>query len=103
MHANFLVCSGLLGVLYAENEEINQTYSLPTELDSLEGNKLFQKQTNRISRVAKGAGVMEFEVKELLNQYAKFAQMVKKMGGMKGLFKGECAQNFIESLLQIPQ
>lgn len=32
---------------------------------------------------------MEFEVKELLSQYAKFAQMVKKMGGMKGLFKGE--------------
>lgn len=32
---------------------------------------------------------MEIEVKDLLNQYAKFAQMVKKMGGMKGLFKGK--------------
>ena len=58
------------------------------ELDSLDGNKIFSKQTTRISRVARGAGVMEMEVKELLNQYAKFAQMVKKMGGMKGLFKG---------------
>ena len=27
------------------------------------------------------------EVQELLSQYTKFAQMVKKMGGMKGLFK----------------
>lgn len=60
-----------------------------SELDSLDGNKLFQKQGCRISRVARGAGVMEIEVKDLLNQYAKFAQMVKKMGGMKGLFKGE--------------
>lgn len=60
-----------------------------SELDSLDGNKLFQKQGNRISRVARGAGVMEIEVKDLLNQYAKFAQMVKKMGGMKGLFKGK--------------
>lgn len=58
------------------------------ELDSLDGNKLFSKQLTRISRVARGAGVMEFEVKDLLNQYAKFSQMVKKMGGMKGLFKG---------------
>jgi len=58
------------------------------ELDCLDGNKLFSKQPSRISRVARGAGVMEFEVKDLLNQYAKFSQMVKKMGGMKGLFKG---------------
>ncbi|XP_076068017.1 signal recognition particle 54k [Oratosquilla oratoria] len=58
------------------------------ELDSLDGNKLFTKEPGRMIRVARGAGVMEVEVKELLNQYAKFSQMVKKMGGMKGLFKG---------------
>lgn len=28
------------------------------------------------------------EVKELLQQYKKFAEMVKKMGSIKGLFKG---------------
>ena len=60
-----------------------------SELDSLDGNKLFSKQITRVSRVARGSGVMEVEVKELLSQYAKFAQMVKKMGGMKGLFKGK--------------
>jgi hypothetical protein len=27
-------------------------------------------------------------VQELLTQYTKFAAMVKKMGGIKGLFKG---------------
>ena len=37
---------------------------------------------------------MEIEVKDLLNQYAKFAQMVKKMGGMKGLFKGKFLSNY---------
>ena len=28
------------------------------------------------------------EVQELIKQYTKFAQVVKKMGGIKGLFKG---------------
>ena len=38
--------------------------------------------------MARGAGVSVREVNELLTQYKKFAQMVKKMGGIKGLFKG---------------
>ena len=38
--------------------------------------------------MAWGAGVEEREVQELLKQYAKFSQVVKKMGGIKGLFKG---------------
>ena len=41
-----------------------------------------------MKRVAYGAGVEEREVQELLKQYAKFSQVVKKMGGIKGLFKG---------------
>ncbi|XP_021367137.1 signal recognition particle 54 kDa protein isoform X1 [Mizuhopecten yessoensis] len=59
------------------------------ELDSLEGERLFAKQTGRALRVARGAGVSIREVNELLTQYKKFAQMVKKMGGIKGLFKGK--------------
>ena len=39
--------------------------------------------------MARGAGVSVREVNELLTQYKKFAQMVKKMGGIKGLFKGK--------------
>ena len=31
------------------------------------------------------------EVNELLKQYANFSAMVKKMGGIKGLFKGTCS------------
>ena len=38
--------------------------------------------------MAGGAGVTEREVQELLKQYTKFSQVVKKMGGIKGLFKG---------------
>lgn len=59
------------------------------ELDSPNGAKLFTKQQGRINRVARGSGVSAKEVQELLSQYQKFAQMVKKMGGIKGLFKGK--------------
>lgn len=58
------------------------------ELDNRDGAKLFSKQPSRAIRVAQGAGVTEKEVKELVNQYTKFAAVVKKMGGIKGLFKG---------------
>lgn len=61
---------------------------LIAELDNKDGAKLFSKQPNRVQRVARGAGVATRDVQELLTQYTKFAQMVKKMGGIKGLFKG---------------
>merc|ERR1712186_207630 len=50
--------------------------------------KIFAREPKRMSRVASGAGVTIREVQELLKQYTKFAQVVKKMGGIKGLFKG---------------
>lgn len=37
--------------------------------------------------MARGAGVSAKEVQDLITQYQKFAQIVKKMGGIKGLFK----------------
>jgi len=58
------------------------------ELDNQDGAKLFTKQPGRVTRVARGAGVTERDVKELISQYTKFAAVVKKMGGIKGLFKG---------------
>ncbi len=58
------------------------------ELDNQDGAKLFSKQPTRMARVARGSGVTEREVKELISQYTKFAAVVKKMGGIKGLFKG---------------
>lgn len=58
------------------------------ELDSRDGAKVFSKQPGRITRVARGSGVTEKEVKDLIAQYTKFAAVVKKMGGIKGLFKG---------------
>ena len=61
---------------------------LNVELDNRDGAKLFSKQQGRIVRVAQGAGVTEKEVKDLIAQYTKFAAVVKRMGGIKGLFKG---------------
>merc|ERR1711879_1090026 len=58
------------------------------ELDGKDGAKIFAREPRRLSRVASGAGVTIREVQELLKQYTKFAQVVKKMGGIKGLFKG---------------
>lgn len=58
------------------------------ELDHPNGTKIFQQQPSRYERAARGSGTSVKEVKDLLSQYSKFAQMVKKMGGIKGLFKG---------------
>lgn len=58
------------------------------ELDNQDGAKLFSKNPSRVTRIARGAGVTERDVKELITQYTKFAAVVKKMGGIKGLFKG---------------
>ncbi|EDV19625.1 signal recognition particle 54, partial [Trichoplax adhaerens] len=58
------------------------------ELDNRDGAKFFSRTPGRTQRVARGAGVSIREVHELLSQHTKFAQVVKKMGGIKGLFKG---------------
>ncbi|KAI1704457.1 SRP54-type protein, GTPase domain-containing protein [Ditylenchus destructor] len=58
-----------------------------SELDHPKANDLFTKEPTRLGRVARGSGSAPNEVKELLSQYKKFADMVKKMGSMKGLFK----------------
>jgi len=64
------------------------------ELDHREGAKLFSKEKTRVSRVARGSGVTEREVQDLISQYTKFAAVVKKMGGIKGLFKsGDVTKN----------
>jgi len=57
------------------------------ELDHKDGAKFLTKSTGRVSRVARGSGTLPREVNELLSHHGKFAQMVKKLGGKKGLFK----------------
>lgn len=64
-----------------------------SELDHREGAKVF-RENSRVIRVARGSGVTEREVKDLISQYTKFAAVVKKMGGIKGLFKsGDVTKN----------
>jgi len=63
------------------------------ELDHPKVTDLFTKQPTRVNRIARGAGVTINEVKELLGQYKKFADMVKKMGSIKGLFKEQPGKN----------
>jgi signal recognition particle subunit SRP54 len=74
---------------------------LNKELDHLDGAKLFKNQPGRHARVARGAGVSIRDVQDLITQYSKFAQMVKKMGGIKGLFKsGDMTKNVNPTQMQ---
>ena len=57
------------------------------ELDNQDGAKLFNKQPGRITRVARGSGLPESEVKQLLNDYTKFANKMKKLEGVHDRFK----------------
>ena len=59
-------------------------------LDHPNGKRVFDRQASRVARVARGSGTSIREVEEPIKQYGKFAELVKKMGGMKGLFKGVC-------------
>jgi len=76
-------------------------FFVKTELDHLDGAKLFKNQPGRCARVARGAGVSIRDVQDLITQYSKFAQMVKKMGGIKGLFKsGDMTKNVNPTQMQ---
>uniref|UniRef100_A0AC35F5R9 Signal recognition particle subunit SRP54 n=1 Tax=Panagrolaimus sp. PS1159 TaxID=55785 RepID=A0AC35F5R9_9BILA len=59
-----------------------------SELDHIKGDQLFTKEPNRIKRVANGSGTSIDEVKTVITQYKKFAELVKKVGSIKGLFNG---------------
>ena len=48
--------------------------------------KLFKTQKDRYNRVARGAGVLVSDVKDLIAQHSKVAQAVKRLGGSKNLF-----------------
>uniref|UniRef100_A0AC35UDR1 Signal recognition particle 54 kDa protein n=1 Tax=Rhabditophanes sp. KR3021 TaxID=114890 RepID=A0AC35UDR1_9BILA len=58
------------------------------ELDHPKACDLFSKEPTRYTRVARGSGVIETEIYELLSQYKKFAELIKKIGTTKNLFKG---------------
>ncbi|KAJ3150203.1 Signal recognition particle [Geranomyces variabilis] len=62
------------------------------ELDS--DAKCFTLQPTRIYRVAKGSGATVREIEEMLMQFQKFAEVIKTMGGSKGLLANmQKAQN----------
>ena len=56
-----------------------------SELDCQNGAKFFNKEPNRIQRVAQGSGVDENDVRGLLQQYTTFAKVMQKNAN---LFKG---------------
>eukprot|EP01135_Chromosphaera_perkinsii_P009983 Nk52_evm18s1992 gene=Nk52_evmTU18s1992 len=76
-----------------EKESSNRLKKCMTIMDSMTDDELdsdgkcFSLQPNRAIRVSRGSGAHPREVTDLIAQYKKFAQLVKKMGGMKGLFK----------------
>ncbi|KAG5463651.1 MAG: signal recognition particle, SRP54 subunit, M-domain-containing protein [Olpidium bornovanus] len=59
------------------------------ELDS--DGKIFAAQPGRVRRVALGSGTSVREVEELLVMHSRFALMIKKMGGSKGMLQNMMA------------
>ena len=47
---------------------------------------------SRIRRIARGSGTKEEEVRELLDQYFKMRKVMKSIGGIKGLKRGQLEQ-----------
>ena len=48
--------------------------------------------SSRIKRIAKGSGTSESDVRGLLKQYKQSKKMIKKLGGMKGMKRGNLAK-----------
>jgi signal recognition particle subunit SRP54 len=61
--------------------------------------EIFEKQTSRISRVAKGAGVANSEVRALLKQYKLIADMIKT-GSSMNLEEGALDQKQMQKLMK---
>lgn len=55
------------------------------ELDS--DSKIFHAQPTRVTRIAKGSGVLIGEIEELLAQFAQMEKMIKTIGGKNGLLQ----------------
>ncbi|GMR48748.1 hypothetical protein PMAYCL1PPCAC_18943 [Pristionchus mayeri] len=55
------------------------------ELDQPKLMELFTKEPSRLIRVARGSGSSQMAVHELLSQYKKVSDVMKKMGSTKGL------------------
>ncbi|KAI9307760.1 signal recognition particle protein [Cunninghamella echinulata] len=75
----------------SEEEGSNRIKRMMCIMDSMTDKELdgdakqFQDNRTRIIRVAKGSGTSVHEVEEILQQYQRFAEMVKTMGGKNGL------------------
>jgi len=48
--------------------------------------------SSRIKRISRGAGVKEAEVRELLKQYKQSKKLIKKLGGVSGIKRGNLAK-----------
>ncbi|CAL2041817.1 unnamed protein product [Caenorhabditis brenneri] len=80
-----------------EQESVNRLKRMMTVMDSMsdkeldhpKASELFTKEPNRVARVARGSGSHQQEVRDLLAQYKKFSDVVKKIGSIKGLFNGK--------------
>jgi signal recognition particle subunit SRP54 len=49
-------------------------------------------ESSRIKRIAKGSGRPETEVRELLNQYNQMKKVMRQLGGMSGMQRGQLKQ-----------
>jgi signal recognition particle subunit SRP54 len=67
--------------------------------EEIENPEILEKQTSRISRIAKGAGVHNSEIRALLKQYKMLSDIVKSSSGTD-MESGELSQKQLQKLMK---
>ncbi|MBI3334158.1 signal recognition particle protein Srp19, partial [Candidatus Pacearchaeota archaeon] len=67
-------------------------------LEEIENPELLEKQTGRMSRVAKGSGTSVSEIRALIKQYSLLKSMMKDTSSLKGMESGSLDQKTMMKL-----
>ncbi|MFA5953618.1 MAG: signal recognition particle receptor subunit alpha [Candidatus Pacearchaeota archaeon] len=88
--------------LGAQEEKIQKWEHIIKSLtnEEKENPELLSKQTSRISRIAKGAGVNNSDVRSLLKQYEMLQSFIKDSSGIEDLSSGQMSQKSMQKLMK---
>ena len=89
------------GMLESQQEKISKWEHILKSMtkEEKENPEILEKQTPRIARIAKGAGVNTSDVRSLLKQYKMLNEMVKS-GMVSGDVSGELSQKQMQKMLK---
>ncbi len=76
------------GAMEKQEEKMKHFKTIIDSMTKLEKERPEEINASRITRIAKGSGRPESEVRELLKQYEQAKKMMKSLGGMAGMQRG---------------